>query len=642
MFARGVNALILVILGTHGLECAQYEFGETNSSQCAFFSESKNTFTIDPSVCSGKNTCQNNHTYYGSYIDIMTKKSIYCTDYVPSPKIRGDYEGYPGSKCWYYDDCNSHYTKGCQNGVCKGYGKNETFDCYYYQNDYSEYCEPGLFSQYQTGHKCRCVDQYQEGSVCNITQQCQNNYLCANSTCTKVGSLKNGEKVNAGPNENLSLVCESLYMNPITKQCQNPPANPNGMASECQSDADCPQLDLWNTYCQCGLNGKSYCTLAPGDYYYVEYNKLLKEWYTSQEVNKCNTVGRSRDDCIYSYMSKEFLDLYEYYHILANNYQYIKGAKSEVTKVFAPRYYSFNNKKCRALALGGGNDKGAYEAGAVIGLVNNLPAGEAEWDVVTGNGVGAINGLIVAQYETKSESYAATHLENFWTNFQTNQFYKQWIGSYIEGLLGKSGLYNTDPLKSTVNKLASAPFQRFFGVGTTDLLSGNYLFFNTTNLSNSAMTSGVYASASEPIYFPLVPYKKFKLVSGSVKFTVDILSAVTGCMEKGYGIEDIIIDVVLPAGKTIKSRDCGGYTTLKVYSRYLDIESFNSNMQVVTNIKHDFQNINLRSVVYPSEDLPNTLSPYGYTQEEIQNMLSLGKADAAKALSKQGRKVSKS
>ena len=296
---------------------------------------------------------------------------------------------------------------------------------------------------------------------------------------------------------------------------------------------------------------------------------------------------------------------------------------------------SFNAEasgKCRALALGGGNDKGAYEAGAVIGLVNNLPAGEAEWDVVTGNGVGAINGLIISQYETKSESYAATHLENFWTNFQTSQFYKQWIGSYIEGLLGKSGLYNTDPLKSTANKLASAPFQRFFGVGATDLLTGDYVFFNTTNLSNSAMTLGVYASASEPIYFPLVPYKKFKLVSGSVKFTVDILSAVTGCMEKGYGIENIIIDVVLPAGKTIGTQDCSSYTTLKVFSRYLDIESFNSNMQVVTNIKHDFKNINLRSVIYPSEDISNPFFPYDYSQEEIQNMINLGKKDAASAL----------
>jgi hypothetical protein len=29
---------------------------------------------------------------------------------------------------------------------------------------------------------------------------------------------------------------------------------------------------------------------------------------------------------------------------------------------------------CRALAMSGGGDKGAYEAGAVYGLVNGLPA----------------------------------------------------------------------------------------------------------------------------------------------------------------------------------------------------------------------------------------------------------------------------
>ena len=33
--------------------------------------------------------------------------------------------------------------------------------------------------------------------------------------------------------------------------------------------------------------------------------------------------------------------------------------------------------KCRALALGGGNDYGAYQAGVLVGLINNLPPGEA-------------------------------------------------------------------------------------------------------------------------------------------------------------------------------------------------------------------------------------------------------------------------
>lgn len=36
------------------------------------------------------------------------------------------------------------------------------------------------------------------------------------------------------------------------------------------------------------------------------------------------------------------------------------------------------NGKCRVLALGGGTDKGAYEAGAIIGLINRLEDEESQ------------------------------------------------------------------------------------------------------------------------------------------------------------------------------------------------------------------------------------------------------------------------
>ena len=34
--------------------------------------------------------------------------------------------------------------------------------------------------------------------------------------------------------------------------------------------------------------------------------------------------------------------------------------------------------KCRILALGGGSDKGPYQAGGIIGLIKYLPQGEAQ------------------------------------------------------------------------------------------------------------------------------------------------------------------------------------------------------------------------------------------------------------------------
>lgn len=40
--------------------------------------------------------------------------------------------------------------------------------------------------------------------------------------------------------------------------------------------------------------------------------------------------------------------------------------------------------KCRALALEGGGDAGSWQAGAIAGLVANLPDEEVQYDVISG------------------------------------------------------------------------------------------------------------------------------------------------------------------------------------------------------------------------------------------------------------------
>ena len=102
--------------------------------------------------------------------------------------------------------------------------------------------------------------------------------------------------------------------------------------------------------------------------------------------------------------------------------------------------------KCRALALGGGNDYGAYQAGAVIGLINNLPAGESSWDVVTGTGVGALNALLISQVPKGEESSIVNNLSTFWTDFTYDQFYKHWNHGWVNALTFQNGLYNTSPM----------------------------------------------------------------------------------------------------------------------------------------------------------------------------------------------------
>lgn len=283
---------------------------------------------------------------------------------------------------------------------------------------------------------------------------------------------------------------------------------------------------------------------------------------------------------------------------------------------------------CRVLALGGGSDKGAYCAGAVIGLIKSLPQGEAQWDVVTGNGDGAINAYILAQASKGDEQTASSNLDDFWSKFTWSDFYQDWDGWLVTGLFFESGLYNAKNMYQTIDSLGKNSFARFIGVGATDLITGGYVFFNSS-LSMGTMQTGVKASATNAGIFPIIDFQNFKLVHGSIKFSVDILHGIDACHEKGFQDENIVIDVVLDAGKKMKKIDASGYKTLQVLFRYLQIASFDLTNQVVEDAKHDHPKVNIRHVVFPTEALPDSLYPYDYSQSQLLEMINLGIKDAA-------------
>lgn len=290
--------------------------------------------------------------------------------------------------------------------------------------------------------------------------------------------------------------------------------------------------------------------------------------------------------------------------------------------------------KCRGLALAGGGDKGAYQAGVISGLVSALPAGEAEYDVVTGVGCGALNALVFALSAPGSEATAAASLVSFWESSSYSDFYEDWTGGLVEGLLEKSGLYNSAPLTATLTKLAgSGNFGRQVVVGATDLVTGDYITFNKT-LALSDILTGTAGSFSMAGVFPVTPLEDLVLMDGSIKFSVDILSAVTHCQSQGYDNSDIIIDVALVAGKTINPVDASKYKTLQVLIRYLEISSYDGVMQVVENAAHDYPGVTLRNVVEPSASMPDQADPwpYDYSASDIKSMVQMGISDATKSV----------
>jgi hypothetical protein len=291
------------------------------------------------------------------------------------------------------------------------------------------------------------------------------------------------------------------------------------------------------------------------------------------------------------------------------------------------------NGKCRVLAIAGGTEMGAYQAGVIIGLINNLPAGEAEYDVVVGTGVGAINGLIVSYYSQGSENDAASTLKSFWTGFTYQSFYVDWIGGIATGLLLKSGLYDSGPMGRTVAYYSPLLYYgRWFSVGATDLLTGAYVPFNTSSQSLSTMITGVLASAADPGVFPIVEYKNFKLISGYLKYSIDIITAVNRCNELGYADSNIIVHAVLGFAEKIQKVQAADYTTIQNTFRYFEIVAYDTFSQTLEDAQHDYPEINIQYKIFPSKNLTKTIQPYDFNKTELAAQLNLGQSDALNAI----------
>lgn len=291
-------------------------------------------------------------------------------------------------------------------------------------------------------------------------------------------------------------------------------------------------------------------------------------------------------------------------------------------------------EKCRALALAGGGDKGAYQAGVVAGLVSALPPGEAEYDVVTGVGCGALNAVLLATYALGTEASAASALTSFWEASTSSHFYQDWTRGLIEGILRKSGLYDSAPLLNTIEKATgTGTFHRQVVVGSTDLISGDFVTFDNY-LSLSDLQKGVAGSFSMAGVFPVVSLDDLILMDGTIKFAVDILSAVTHCQDSGYSNFNIIVDIAMVSGATVTPINAANYKTLQVLVRLKEIFAYDAVMQVVNNAAKDFPGVTLRHVISPSGSMPDHHNPwpYDFSSSSLKEMINMGFSDAAKAV----------
>jgi predicted acylesterase/phospholipase RssA len=287
--------------------------------------------------------------------------------------------------------------------------------------------------------------------------------------------------------------------------------------------------------------------------------------------------------------------------------------------------------KCYGLALQGGGDKGAYQAGALQQIIEGSDASEIQYDVITGVSIGSINGALLAGYEKGQEVEAADFMVNTWLNLTQKDIYKDWSwGGVARGLLYEDALFDSSPFKAYIKGQLSPPKRHFF-VSATDASTGAEKTWDETLPFDDLMTA-IDASSSFPGFFSPVKFNGTMYYDGGVSFNVDIHNAVLKCRDNGFEDKDIVIDVLLCTGATFTDKNVSTYKTIPMTLRFYEIERYYESMELIERGMEDYYDVDFRYVVAPTEKLEPSIVPMAFKHKDIVHMIEQGKADAKQVM----------
>jgi hypothetical protein len=289
-------------------------------------------------VCSslpkGQCIANNGSVYYvdqcpsTSYCDVELDKNFsYC---VPSSSVPPP--AWPGESCA-ESGCLYGY---CNETICVGKKYQEACtlndDC-----DPGLYCKRGVCSKLISDNLGPCTSDY----------ECKSSSGCNYGKCAQYFSYQEGQEVEC--TNNRSLICSSGSC--YNGYCIGLLANDKGAGSLCDTNSDCTSskyyMPIYPFYfyseCQCGMDGKSYCSQFNGDPSMVNYLSTLLKWVRSGSIKNCNTVRRFSYGCMESVWSSNSFALLKYYELLAFNYTQIATSQDCVLSVYFPYYLEYQS-----------------------------------------------------------------------------------------------------------------------------------------------------------------------------------------------------------------------------------------------------------------------------------------------------------
>eukprot|EP00010_Vexillifera_abyssalis_P003676 CAMPEP_0201552708 /NCGR_PEP_ID=MMETSP0173_2-20130828/16965_1 /ASSEMBLY_ACC=CAM_ASM_000268 /TAXON_ID=218659 /ORGANISM="Vexillifera sp., Strain DIVA3 564/2" /LENGTH=312 /DNA_ID=CAMNT_0047963231 /DNA_START=46 /DNA_END=984 /DNA_ORIENTATION=+ len=292
---------------------------------------------------------------------------------------------------------------------------------------------------------------------------------------------------------------------------------------------------------------------------------------------------------------------------------------------------------CHAIALEGGGSRGAYEAGVLRGLVEALPGSEVAWDVATGISAGSINTFVLALFKVGDEQALTKFMVEVATNLTETSIFKHWgIGwkeGLAQGLLHEKGLVNTSPLRKTLENVydMKGPIKnRKFAIGATSMTTGNLHIWNET-ISGQLLVNASMASSAIPGVFPYQTFGGDSYQDGGVIQSVNVISAVTRCLEVVSNQQDITVDIVLTAKAALKSEDLDGLKTIGSALRTAEISRYNTAVRQIREAQQAFPSVQWRYLVEPTQPLPGSLD---FSHEALTEMVNVGIDDGKNIIKK--------
>jgi len=292
--------------------------------------------------------------------------------------------------------------------------------------------------------------------------------------------------------------------------------------------------------------------------------------------------------------------------------------------------------KCTALAMSGGGAHGAFEAGVLWGfLKNDDNKDKYKYDIVTGVSAGSINAIGVAAWPIGDEDALVNWLSEQWLTLTSPNVYKNWALGIADGLLTKSGIFDSSPLFDLLTrrlKDAGGVFNRKLTVASANVNTGAYTLFNETD---PEIVKGVLSSASIPFIFPHQHWKDRGLVmmDGGTIWNLNLVSAVQRC-QKEIGAEDesdITIDLIVCGHDGLsgwEDRD-NGYEN---YLRWKAINEYHSGLDDIFEFRQAFPKVNFRYFVQADRDIGGPLSMLDFYNSSTWEQQTMGRTDGKAAL----------